>query len=145
MSLLLKQQYPQREAEFVPYFITALSAPGSTSSAGPVDYPGPIVKDFYKRKPTTGLLISGHGSAYKGGETGNIFLYLGIAGADWPIGRFFFNDLSSHREISFERPIGWTLPPGPYTARLRWSTDAGSVHVDANDPVDIRIQEGYFL
>lgn len=120
----------------------AYAAAGSTASASFVDYPGPINANFTKLydAATSDLIVTGWIGAYKTTNTGKVDVGLARDGGDQMIGDFFYNDLSSHRNISCtERITG--MSAGAKSWRVRWRTSNNGVSADSNDAVRLTIFE----
>lgn len=139
-----RPQFSKLKGPLETYFINATAAVGSSATtAGFIDYPGPIDKIFIKRETATSLFVSGLVGAFKSVNPGNIIVGLLINGVDYQIGRLFYNENSVHDHITFDTAIASGLVAGTYTARVRWRCDASSMQADTGDPVQIRIEEGY--
>lgn len=150
MGVYLEPYSIVKSQPIIPYFINVVAGVGSTASTTPVDYPGPVTKVINKRYSATSLLVSGHVGAFKGTNVGIISIYLQLTGVAYPIpvdyllSEFFFNELNSHRNITFTVPIAQTKPADVYTAKVRWSTPVTSANSNTGDTVQIRIEEGYW-
>lgn len=115
---------------------------GFTNSSSFVTMPGTPSRTVTKLRADTVFNLVGRWSAYKTVNPGTVDLAMNFNGADYWIGRFFFNTLGQHNEMAVVGNLGGA-PAGTYTVTLKWRTGTGDVSVDSNDLWHIALTEGY--
>lgn len=114
---------------------------GSTTSAGLVDYPGPVSVTVNKQITNSVLLVAGSVSLFASAAQ---FMVWGvnIGGANYDVGGQFLNTTGVHWQIFGNNWVASGLAAGSYTLKVRWRTVGGAqANTDGNDRAYFTITE----